>query len=299
MKHNILKTTVVGLLAALIVVIPAVGFAQDQESDGTAKDSCIRAYGHLIAPGLIKITGTTSEEISERCHLPERFIQRLSKSINLTEEAVGSTTVSTSDGITPIISSLRIDTSRYEATIKWMTDERSDSKVYVSTVSPISREDSSTRMSTRRGMTRDHKVVVANLSASTTYHVIVESRDGDGDLAISEQVSFTTDPSRSSSDSRAPFITNILSIVGTSTIKVTWDTNEPSTSKAYYSTTSPVQVNSPQTPFIEDSALITDHALLISNLSTSTKYYMVTESTDNSGNKRTSGEFTLMTNMGL
>ena len=78
-----------------------------------------------------------------------------------------------------------------------------------------------------------------------------------------------------------------------------WRTNEPATSKVFYSATSPVSVAATATASVSSSDLTSIHFVLVPSLSTSTKYYFVAESKDAAGNKRTTAEFSATTALGL
>jgi hypothetical protein len=77
-------------------------------------------------------------------------------------------------------------------------------------------------------------------------------------------------------DTLSPVITNVNVTEKTNEYaKITWDTDEPSTSKVYYGETVSLEKG-----FVEISALMVDHAVDLTGLNVSTLYYFDVESTD-------------------
>jgi hypothetical protein len=85
-------------------------------------------------------------------------------------------------------------------------------------------------------------------------------------------------------DTTDPVLSFLSTSVGTSTVDVSWVTNEPATSKIYYSTTSPIVKTATTTSVMENTFLVTNRMLHISGLSPNTLYYLIVESTDGSNN---------------
>jgi hypothetical protein len=283
------------LLALLLAFSPLAGFAKEHDKNdksgkvdaqakielklqnradkkGSEGKNCLKAIGHLIAPGWIKANGTTT--VSADCELPSGIFKKLNR-------GSGTTTATTTDSVAPVISSVLASPRLSAALIEWTTDERSDSKVYYGTTTSLDISSTSTLSASARGMTKDHEVKLSNLSASTTYYFKVASKDASGNLSVSSVMSFTT--KSPSADSTYPVISNVSTSAGTSTIGVSWKTSEPATTKVYYGT-GIVDVNSTSTAFVSNSSLVTDHSITITGLSTSTPYTLVLESKDGSGN---------------
>lgn len=282
------------MLALLLAFSPLVGFAKENgKSDKSGKEggrakvelklersdkkgsegkNCLKAIGHLIAPGWIKNNGTTT--VSVECELPSGIFKKFNR-------GSGTTTATSTDSVSPVISSVLASPRVTGAEIEWTTDERSDSKVYYGTTAAIDIASTSTLSASARGMTKDHEVKLSNLSASTTYYYKVASKDASGNLSVSSVMSFTT--KSPSADSVYPVISNISVSAGTSTIGLSWKTSEPATTKAYYGT-GVVDVNSTSTAFVSNSSLVTDHSIAVTGLSTSTPYTIILESKDASGN---------------
>ncbi|XOB40635.1 MAG: fibronectin type III domain-containing protein [Candidatus Nealsonbacteria bacterium] len=95
------------------------------------------------------------------------------------------------------------------------------------------------------------------------------------------------DTATSTSDTIAPLISEIASNASTTMAEISWDTNEPSDSKVWYSTTTPLVI-SETTPFVTSTDLVTNHTVSLSNLTASTTYYFIVSSTDAAGNFVTS-----------
>jgi hypothetical protein len=128
-------------------------------------------------------------------------------------------------------------------------------------------------------------MTINGLVDNTQYSLVAQSRDGAGNLATSDTQTFHT-----ALDTRPPKITNLKvtpSIKGTGAdaggqIIVSWKTDEPSTSQVAYGEGS--DNTSYNTSTAQDGALVTDHAVIVSNLSTSQIYHLQALSKDASGN---------------
>lgn len=90
-------------------------------------------------------------------------------------------------------------------------------------------------------------------------------------------------------DTIAPLISNILTSATTTSVDITWDTDEDSDSVVWYGEVSPVVVSS-TTPSVTSGTLTTSHSLELTSLTASTTYYYLVTSTDDSGNTATSSE---------
>jgi hypothetical protein len=139
-------------------------------------------------------------------------------------------------------------------------------------------------------MTTDHQMIVSDLQDNSTYFMIAQGHDIDGNLAVSDRQLF-----RTALDTRPPEISTIqeeTSVKGNGTtaqgqIIVSWKTDEPSTSQVAYSTGSATNGYNNRTA--EDTRLTMDHVVIISNLSVSTVYHLQPVSYDHARN-RGSGE---------
>ncbi|MDO8728979.1 MAG: fibronectin type III domain-containing protein [bacterium] len=200
---------------------------------------------------------------------------------------------STPDITAPIITNLSIKPNTTKVNISWLTNEKSDSTVFWSTSANIDVNSSSTASSTQSALIRNHQIVIENLTASTTYFIIVRSKDASSNIGTSSETSFTT--KTTIPDNFPPVVSEITLLVGTSTVNVGWKTNENATSRVYYGTSIGLDVNASTTNFIENSTLKKNHTLTISNLATSTTYYFAIESKDVNNNRTVTPTFTTTT----
>lgn len=250
------------------------------ESQQVERHLCLKAFGHLIAPGYIKNKGRVS--FFGDCFLP----------FGIRKKFNGATSTP-ADTSAPIISGISVQASSTGAIIKWKTNEKSDGTVFWGLASPVDISSSSTATATENKNTKDHRVVISGLSASTTYYAVIRSRDASGNVGTSSQISFTTQAP--ASDTTPPVITDVALLLGTSTISVSWKTDENATSRVYYASSTPLDTSASSTTFVENNTLVKNHLISLSGLSASTTYYMALESKDQSGNKTLTPAFTAVT----
>lgn len=243
--------------------------------------SCFKAWGHLVAAGWIKKNGALT--LPENCVIPFGISKKFSGNNN------NGTTI---DTVAPIVSNIIITTTQTGATIKWTTNESSNSSVYISTSTPVS---TTTAASTDASLVKNHTLSVSGLASSTIYYTVVTSKDAAGNVGASGVVSFTT--LAPAPDTTAPTISGVIATVASTTINGWWTTNEPATTRIYYSTTTPVNILS--SSFVESNTLVTSHALTVPNLATSTLYYLIFESKDAAGNTQRTDQFSVTTSSGL
>lgn len=200
----------------------------------------------------------------------------------------------TSDTISPTISNIVSRTGKNRALVIWNTDEKTVGKVYYSTSSSVNISSAlSVKESNRFVGGKDHYLIIPNLSANTTYYAVIEAKDKAGNISRSSEFQFTTKLNTPTVDTTSPLISSINSVVGTSTLVVNWNTNESATSKVYYATSTPISTST--AAFVQNSSLVLNHSLKIENLSTSTQYFLMVESSDASANSATSSVFSLTT----
>jgi hypothetical protein len=123
------------------------------------------------------------------------------------------------DTTAPVISSENAGTpAQTAATITWTTDEAADSQVdYGLTAS----YGSSTALNVT--LETSHSEGIAGLTASTTYHYRVLSRDAAGNLATGSDHTFVT---AAIPDTTGPVISNVTRIAGTTSFVMTGATDE-------------------------------------------------------------------------
>jgi hypothetical protein len=199
---------------------------------------------------------------------------------------------STDDFIAPGISSIVITPGTTTATVEWDTSEPADSAVFFSASLPVDTSNTATQVASSGVKVMNHSVTLSNLTASTTYFIVIQSRDAAGNTSVRFGNSFTTG---TENDAIVPEISSIIWTTGTSTARISWNTNELATSKILYSTTTPVNINSSSTPFIEDTTLVNAHDLTLSGLMASSTYYIVVQSRDTANNVASANQFPVLT----
>lgn len=184
----------------------------------------------------------------------------------------------------PRISNLRFQPVSGEPTstqqITWTTNVPTDSTVTYGVV------NSNGTDITKPAMTTDHSITISGLEDNSMYFLVARSRDASGNLAVSDRQEF-----RTALDTRPPMITNIqveTSIRGTGSqsrgqIIVSWTTDEPATSQVAYGTGTGLKVLNNKTA--QDSALSTEHIVIVSDLPTSELYTVQPISSDKAGNQ--------------
>jgi len=192
------------------------------------------------------------------------------------------TTEQAADITPPVISSVQAtNITLSSATITWTTNESTDNIVEYGTAT--------TSLTSVAGSNADsttsHSVSLSNLSSGTTYYYQVRSRDASGNITMDNNsgsyYSFTT-----VEDTTAPTISNVASpVVDRNSATITWDTDEDATSQVEYSVNSDLS-NSISTT--ETTDLRQEHSVIISGLTSNTKYYYRAKSKDGSNNLATS-----------
>lgn len=186
-----------------------------------------------------------------------------------------------SDTTPPIITNVQvINITSSTASIIWNTNESSNSSVdYGITILYAS------GTVTNSSYVTSHQIDLSSLSPNTTYHFQVRSTDTAGNQATLGDFQFTT-----SGDVTAPIITNVqvVNITDTSA-RVTWQTNEPATSRVDYGTTTAYGLS------LSDPGLVFFHSIDITGLSPLTLYNFFVTSADSSGNAATSSNGTFTT----
>ncbi len=174
------------------------------------------------------------------------------------------------------------------AHISWSTAEPATSLVWYSSGSSVTIGVSPSVSSA--SLVLAHDVALTGLATSTTYYFVASSADSSLNVSTSSQLSFTTLPPP---DTTPPILSIAAGINATSSIHVIWTTDEPSTSKVYFSTSTPVLTAS--AAVVSSNSLVTYHDVTLVPLTPNTLHHYIITSTDLSGNTATSTELTLMT----
>ncbi|MEK7635782.1 MAG: fibronectin type III domain-containing protein [Patescibacteria group bacterium] len=229
--------------------------------------------GHLIAPGWLKKYEDDDRSIIPLCQiLPYGIAKKLGQA------------TSTPDITAPIISAISTNDTTSTATIIWITNEGAKSQIDYGLISSYG---SSTAIDST--LKTNHSRTIDGLLPATVYHFQIKVQDLAGNIATSSDQTFTTN-SLPIADTTAPVISGIAVSASSTSANVAWTTNEAATSKAYYSTVSPLDISSTSTLSASNSTLFTSHSLNLTGLTASSTYYFAVESKDAANNIATSTE---------
>lgn len=176
------------------------------------------------------------------------------------------------DTTPPAVSSVNAAPSGSSATVTWLTDESATSRVDYGTTTALG--------STATGASgTSHSVALSGLASVTTYYYRVTSSDAAGNA--------TTDPatggaprSFTTPDTGAPAISAVNAAVNGSTATVTWTTDESSSTRVDYGTTTSLGSSA-------TGAAGTSHSVALTGLANGTTYYYRVTSADAAGNSTT------------
>lgn len=282
---NFTKKSLGILILASVLLSPVAGFAKEKDKETHVKvevkmtkvekrqeKSCLKAFGHLFSRGHGK--KDVSLSIGENCFLPFGIGKKF-----------GGPASTTPDVIPPVVKEVVGIVGTSTIQVSWKTNEPSNGKVYFSLTSPVNTTSGS--FVENATLSKDHLIKVTGLTSSTKYYFVIESHDASNNTTRSSEFSLTTNGGVATPDTTAPVISNTSTSVGSSTINVSWNTNESATSKVYYKAGTSIDINSPSTLFVLNSSLVTSHSVSIPSLSTSTEYRIVIESKDSAGNTAT------------
>ena len=265
-------------------------FKSDSDSDSKSNskgerknDSCLRAYGHLISLGWLKLNVNT--DVGTRCWFPFGISKKFG------DEKFKSDTVA------PIISVINSETGLNKAVVSFNTDEKTNATVFYGSTAGLNLDNSATLRVSINKFSKEHNVKITNLASSTKYYFVIKSTDKNGNVSTSTEANFTTQTPVVLGDTNAPVITGVVAVSATSSVLLGWVTNEPATSKVFYGNISPLNISSPTTTFVESTDLKTNHLVTVPNLSLNSKYYLVIQSKDAAGNIQSSAETSATTGM--
>jgi len=253
---------------------------EDSDKPGEGKRFCaIVPPGHLIAPGWLRKQDGVKPIVPSCQVLPPGILQKLGLA------------TTTPDVTAPVISGVAATgNTTTSVNIVWMTNEAATSKLWYSTSTPV-QATSTTPSVSSSSLVTNHSVGVSGLAPSTTYYYKVESADAAGNKTVSAEFSFVT----LAADTIPPIISAVAATSTTATsTHITWATNEPATSKVWYSTSTPVQATG-TTPSVYSGSLTLNHDMALSGLVASTTYYYVVSSADAYGNSATTDQFSFLT----
>lgn len=293
MKTQTFKNLVIFGLVASLVAGPMTGFAKNDKKDKKDDDNkpkktlvvkmecSFRAFGHLIAPGWLSKNATSTTNVSLDCGLPFGIAKKLgfTKPPKPPVPPATTTPPGGTDTTAPFMFLVDTNTGTTTASIRWFTNERSDSQIVYGTTTAYG--NSTTIDTTLRFL---HSMTLTGLQSDAVYHFQVKSRDAAGNLAVSSDHTFKT---KKVPDEVAPVISQVaVSAISSNSASVSWNTNEPAKSKVYFAQGSTVDLGSANA--VSNSSLVLNHSLVISSLAAGTTNSFVIESEDASGNKATS-----------
>jgi len=196
-------------------------------------------------------------------------------------------TLAVADVTAPVISGIAASPSTSSVAVSWVTNEPANSRMFYGTTTAYG---SSTTLDTV--LVASHGQMILGLLPATTYHFRIQSQDASGNTATSsDQIVVTL----ALPDTTPPVISALTATPSSMNATVNWTTNEPGTTKVYYSTVTPLVLTATSTLSMENVTLVTDHSLLLTGLTATTTYYFAAESRDASGNVATSSEQTFTT----
>lgn len=91
------------------------------------------------------------------------------------------------DTTAPNISAVAVLVSTTTIGVRWQTNEPATSKLFYGTTTPLDANASTTPFIESAALVRTHRLDLASLTASTTYYLIVESRDTSGNKGRTSQ----------------------------------------------------------------------------------------------------------------
>lgn len=217
-----------------------------------------------------------------------KYFYRLNTFDTEGNEYVGSTVFSFTTPPRPRVNNLQFQPVEGEPTstqkVSWSTNVPATSLVRLTSSAIPAKEY------TDPGMKTEHEVIIRDLIDDTEYSLTAESRDSDGNLALSDIQSLKT-----ALDTRPPKIFDIsieTTIKGTGTesrgqVIVSWKTDEPATSQVAYGEGSQTTVFNNKTS--RDDSLSTEHIVIVSDLPTS-RVYSVQPLSEDKGRNMSEGK---------
>lgn len=167
------------------------------------------------------------------------------------------------------------------ATVTWSTDEPADSQVQYGLDANYGEQ---TALDT--DLVRDHSQTLSGLTAGTTYHLRVVSRDASRNLALGEDVVFTT----AAPDTTPPQLLEItVTDVQPRSVTVRWRTDEPASGRIDYDPDDGGGLAA------RTEAVDTVHAVTLQGLTPATRYRYQIVVVDARGNETRSDEATFTT----
>jgi len=179
----------------------------------------------------------------------------------------------------PVISAVQVIPAATSATITWQTDEPTTGFVSFGPTAAYEEGDVASP-----GSGTDHGVELLGLTSGATYHYRITAVDLSSNAAVTEDATFVA-----LVDSDPPEISNVQVAADPLSAVITWNTDEPATSRVEYGLTSAYGNAT------SNGALVTAHVLDLFELAPDTLYHYCVLSTDASGNTQATGDLTFAT----
>ncbi len=286
-------------LLAAFVLTPALSFAKDNDhanKAGNNNNECLKAWGQFVKNGWKQTKGEIS--LNANCRVPYGIFKKFNFIPNSP----------TTDTTAPVINSFNVAPKTTEVQVNWTANEKARAVVFYGTSTPVVAVNATTTNNADilasvsssnaahaiddRMLSKDGRLTIKNLTASTTYYAVLAVRDAAGNVKVSNAVTFTTTVN-DSADTVAPIIGSIVTTISLDKLRIDWTTNELATSKLYYGTTS-LNIAATSTASMGHNTPTRNHSFeLPVNASTTSPYYVILQSVDASGNTRTSSQYTI------
>lgn len=190
-----------------------------------------------------------------------------------TVSGVAFSIVDAPDTTPPVLSSISVGAlATSTATITWSTDESATTRIDYGTTNAYG------TASTTAGMRTSHTARLSGLSPATTYHYRIHAADGEGNIATSSDLTFTTD---ALPDVTAPGISQLSASPEPTSATILWTTDEAASSIVEYG---PSTSYTASTTEANTSPRVTTHEVAIPNLESCVTYHFRVRSRDASGN---------------
>src|SRR5213594_3386533 len=209
------------VISGVTVITLSVTSATIQWTTNTAADSQVEyglttSYGSatMLDPAFVTLHSVAVTGLTESTTYHYRI---KSKDASANSSVTGDFTLTTLDITPPVISGVAVGTiGGTSATIQWTTNEASDSQVEYGLTTSYG-----ATTTLNPALVTSHSAALNGLTDSTTYHYRVKSKDGSGNLRVSDDSTFTT------LDATPPIVAGltVASVGGTSAI-IQWTTNE-------------------------------------------------------------------------
>ena len=193
-------------------------------------------------------------------------------------------TFNAEDTTPPTISGIEVSNlGETSATVSWTTSEAADAQVEYG---PNKKYGSSTLLDGT--LATSHTATIQSLEPGKKYHFRVRSRDRAGNLAVSRNHKFKTDPGP---DRQGPRISRVRAWnIRSKKVWIIWATSEKSDSKVDFGVTRTLGESTPV-----QERMTRYHRVVLRDLAENTRYFYSVTSSDTHGNASTSDIYTFKT----